>query len=123
MDQALGEAEGREQRLQGVGDDRLADGSERERGEGHAELRRGEHQGDGVHGREHRPGLTGALLGQRLDLRAAGGDQRELRADEEAVHREQEHDGEEVQQAHLLLRGAGGSSVEVKASAPRRSVR
>ena len=80
--------------LEQVGDGRLADGTEAERADGDAELGTGHDERDLLHGAQGGARGTGTLLGPRLDLAAARGQQGELRAHEEGVEGEQD-DGEQ----------------------------
>ena len=80
----LGQPERVERRLQQVGQRRLGDRAQAQRADRDAELGAGDHQRDLVH-RATAPSRARRLVrGQRLDDGAAGGDQRELAADEEA---------------------------------------
>ncbi len=85
-----------ERDLQEVVDRRLGDVQDEQRAHGDAELRRREHEGRVLHREERRPRAALAALGERLDLRAARGDDGELGADEEGVHEEEHHQPREA---------------------------
>ena len=84
-----------EQRLEQVGDRRLADGTEHQRAHGDAELVDADHQRHVLHRAQRGAGHPRAGLGARLDLGTAGGDQGELRGHEERVAEQQEQDRED----------------------------
>ena len=75
--------------------------------------------GDRPHRGEDRACPAGAAAGERLDLGAARGDERELGADEEPVHGEQDHDADRFESAHRCCSPAVGA-VSVTASMRRR---
>ena len=88
--EALGHADRLERAFEEVRDRGLAEIAEAERADRDAQLRAGHHQRHVLHRLQRRAGGAAALGGARLDRAAAGGDQRELGADEERVERQQD---------------------------------
>src|SRR6266487_676852 len=76
-------------------------------GDGDAELGAGKHGGDRPHRDQDRACPAGAAAGERLDLGAARGDERELGADEEPVHGEQDHDADHFESAAASCSASG----------------
>ena len=106
MHERLGQADGLERRLQGVGDRRFAEVAETERADRDPELRPGHHQRDVLHRGQRGPGGAAPRLGARFDLGPAGGDQGELGTDEEGVGDEQERaDRDRGRGAHDFVLG------------------
>ena len=110
-----------EQRLEHVGDRRLAQGSDADRGHRDPDLAGGDVVADVLALRQCEAGPAGALLGQRLEPGTAGADERVLRDDKERVDQHQQPAEDDEQRFHrrsestaqpsisaLLLRG--GSS-------------
>ena len=95
-------------RLQQVRGRRLADRAEHQRADGDAELVARHHQRHVLHRAQRRPREAGALLGAGLDLRTAGRDQRELRADEERVREQQDDRDQERRGAVTHRRSSPG---------------
>ena len=99
-----GACSGVQHRLQQPGGGRLGDGTEHQRADRDAELVDADHQRHVLHGAQRGAGEAGALLGAGLDLGTPGGDQRELRGDEERVAEQQEHREEDRRRgAHRAL--------------------
>ncbi|SLH19903.1 Uncharacterised protein [Mycobacteroides abscessus subsp. abscessus] len=93
VQQLVGQSGQLERLLQQMRDGGLADAAEQDRADGDAELGGGQHHRQVLTGLDDGHRVAFALRHQRLQPVAARGDQRELRADEERVARQQ-HDGE-----------------------------
>ena len=91
IDRALGEIGQTEGPREQVMDRRLGDVQDQQRADRDAQLARCQHEGRMLHGVQRGLGRARPLLGERLDLRPARGDDGELGADEEGVEGQQ-HD-------------------------------
>ena len=94
VQQRVGDAQQPERLFEQMRDRGLGHPAEQNRTDRDAQLGSGQHQRQVLAGPDDRDGALLALLGQRLEPVAPRGDQRELRADEERVGREQ-HEGEQ----------------------------
>lgn len=80
-----------------MGQGRLADPPQRQRGQGDAELRRGEMGVEPVGGALERPGVEPPLVDQFGDPAAPHRDEGEFRRDEEAVGEDERDDRDEAE--------------------------
>ena len=124
----VGHAEQVERLLEQVRHRRFADAAQQDRADGDAELRPGQHHRQILAGPDHRHRAVLALFGQGFQPVAARRDQRELRADEERVGRQQQHGqqhAEEVthQRRPRFLRARRPSLVSSSRSIRRPSIR